>query len=238
MKLNKTAAASAVGLALAGATLSANASLGTSSVLTFSSASGSYFRMFTDPANGVFVQVPIGNFATTAGGGIHIGSTEAAGGSHPGTTPGGESPVIDAPWAFFSNIGMHQVLNNPISVVSHSGTAATLDFTGWNVNWSGITSIPMGGDPTNFGTAGNTGVATMTCSASSCSLTSTYTLDYQATVPLGDASGFGGVPYELHLVGHVAANADPVVPVPAAAWLFGSGLAGLVAVARRRKAKV
>ena len=34
----------------------------------------------------------------------------------------------------------------------------------------------------------------------------------------------------------VVAKLGPVVPVPAAVWLFGSGLLGLVAVARRKKA--
>jgi len=33
----------------------------------------------------------------------------------------------------------------------------------------------------------------------------------------------------------LTAKAGPVVPVPAAVWLFGSGLLGLVAVARRKK---
>jgi len=36
--------------------------------------------------------------------------------------------------------------------------------------------------------------------------------------------------------GTVLAKAGPVVPVPAAVWLFGSGLLGLVGVARRKKA--
>jgi len=41
------------------------------------------------------------------------------------------------------------------------------------------------------------------------------------------ASDFGG--------DTLAAKAGPVVPVPAAVWLFGSGLIGLVGVARRKK---
>lgn len=42
------------------------------------------------------------------------------------------------------------------------------------------------------------------------------------------ASNFGG--------DTLIAKASPVVPVPAAVWLFGSGLLGLVGVARRKKA--
>jgi hypothetical protein len=42
-----------------------------------------------------------------------------------------------------------------------------------------------------------------------------------------------GVPRDLS---HLSVYAPTVIPVPAAVWLFGSGLLGLVAVARRRRA--
>lgn len=58
------------------------------------------------------------------------------------------------------------------------------------------------------------------------------TLSYRATVPLGDPSGVGNVKYELHLEGIV--NAAPEVPVPAAAWLLGSGLFGMMGIGRRK----
>lgn len=54
------------------------------------------------------------------------------------------------------------------------------------------------------------------------------TLNHFATVPIGDPSGTGGVSYALHLEGTISA-----VPVPVAMWLFGSGLLGLIGVARR-----
>lgn len=64
----------------------------------------------------------------------------------------------------------------------------------------------------------------------------TYTGGYLA----GDLSG-GRLEgsYTLHADGSydgMVAKLGPVVPIPAAVWLFGSGLIGLIAVARRKTA--
>ena len=145
-----------------------------------------------------------------------------------------EHPGVDEPWGFFGNTGM-DYLTSAVNVVNDAGTIKYLDFSGWTVTWNGIPTIPMNAGAWGAGTGyfgGGNGVAKITCSSSSCSGTSTYTLDYFATVPAGDPSGFGGVKYTLHLVGNVTAAP---VPVPAAAWLFGSGLMGMAAVARRKK---
>ena len=62
----------------------------------------------------------------------------------------------------------------------------------------------------------------------------------------GDASQSGVIQFELiagginsmSITGLINSNgtAESVVPVPAAVWLFGSGLLGLVGVARRKQA--
>ena len=53
----------------------------------------------------------------------------------------------------------------------------------------------------------------------------------------GAANGFGLNPaFVFGSVSWVSFQEVSAVPVPAAAWLFGSGLLGLVAVARRKKA--
>ncbi len=50
------------------------------------------------------------------------------------------------------------------------------------------------------------------------------------------AGDFGNDPNKIKLKGSKGgATAVTTIPVPAAVWLFGSGLLGLVGVARRRK---
>jgi len=49
-----------------------------------------------------------------------------------------------------------------------------------------------------------------------------------------DTNPFAGIQYEFDIYGN-----DPLVsavPVPAAVWFFGSGLLGLIGIARRKKA--
>lgn len=153
--------------------------------------------------------------------GITIGSTQAAG-------------VIDT-WSFFGNTGTHYT-----SVAPTGGTTSGVNMSGWTVFWNGV-NVPMGGGawaPANCGAAhmGCTGQTFANGTANffwDGTYGSSYTLFYTATVPLNDPSGFGGVRYFLKLSGTVQQGPGEV-PVPAAAWLLGSGLVGLVGVARRK----
>ena len=163
--------------------------------------------------------------------GIVLGTVQAATGTHTGTPNGSETPNIDAAWAFFGNTGLH-LTATPTNVMTASGNTATIDFSGWRVSWNGIPSINMGSGAWSADAPVN-GVANVTCGVD-CGNGDTYTLVYSATVPQGDPSNFGGTKYWLHLTGTVTA-APTVIPVPAAVWLLGSGLLGLVGVARRKK---
>ena len=184
---------------------------------------GSYFAMDTN-GDGIFKASE--RTAIAQNDGLAVGTIQNATGSHSGAPDGSESPGIDAPWNFFGNTGMHGS-SVATDIISAAGNTATLDFSGWYVTWSGIPVIDMGSGASN-------GVASIACGVD-CSLGDTYTLTYGATVPVGDPSGFGGVSYQLNMVGTIGEQ-TAVIPVPAAVWLFGSGLLGLVGVARRRKA--
>jgi hypothetical protein len=211
---------------------SANAALATDALLNFDpGVTGGYYGFvtggsyFTMDSNGDGIFKASERTAMSQNVGLAIGTAQGASGSHSGAPDGSETPGIDNPWNFFSNTGMHGT-SSAVNILSDDGVGnVTLDFSGWYVTWNGIPVIDMGAGA--FG-----GVANVTCGID-CSLGDTYTLAYEAAVPAGDPSGFGGVAYQLNLVGTIGQQS--AVPVPAALWLFGSGLLGLAGVARRRK---
>ena len=244
-------ASAVVGALGAVASNSAHAALASDAVLNFDPGvaggnygfilSGSYFGMDSNSDGNITKAERTG---ISQNDGLILGTAQAASGSHlgaPGCTNDGgvtcdntgEFPGIDNPWAFFGNTGMHQT-TSAATVLTASGNNATIDFSGWSVTWNGIADIPMGAGAHSGGTDG---VAVVSCSGGTgnCEAGTNFVLDYFATVPPGDPSNFGGVAYLLHLEGTIGEGAPPI-PVPAAIWLFGSGLLGLVGVARRRKA--
>lgn len=158
--------------------------LGVGDVLTI--CPGSRFGMEQNPGVITTTSLEMAN-------GIKIGVLQPALGSHTGAPNGSETPGIDKPWNFFNNTGMH-FTSTPITSID--GT--TLSFSGWRVTWNAIPSIDMGGAQANF--PQDTGKASLSWDGTDGGA---YTLDYAAHVPLGDPSGFGGVPYTLHLVGRV-----------------------------------
>jgi hypothetical protein len=157
--------------------------------------------------------------------GLIVGTSQFASGSHSGLPDSSENPGIDNPWAWGGNTGMH-LTTSPTVILNDDGAGnVLLDFSGWEWTWN-LQTWNLGSGAWN----GNPdGVALMTC-ASDCANGDAYALTYSATFP-SFPSGLQGVQYRLSLTGVISS-----VPVPAAVWLFGSGLIGLIGVARREKA--
>lgn len=182
---------------------------------------GGCFGMEVSP--GTFVWTPI-----KAKEGIIIGAEQLASGSHGGAPNDSENPSIDDPWAFFGNTGMHFTSTPIIVDTDDENGNVTLNMTGLSVTWNNIPTIPMGGCQ-NGDTANNGGFsgcdsnkdgtddftdtsrAVLTCE-NNCSDGESFSLDYTSHVPVGDASGFGGVLYQMKLFGTLAgpANTAPV----------------------------
>ena len=170
--------------------------------------SGNYFAMDND-GSGVWEDGERVGIEAGPDGGILLGVDQSA------------FPSIDATWGFFGNPGNH-VQAGTLSVASAAGNSATINMTGWTVMW-GAPQAPID--------MGQGADAIVTCGVD-CGVGDSFVLDYNAVVPSG---GFAGVAYQFHISGTIGAG-TPEIPVPAAVWLFGSGLLGLVGVARRRKA--
>jgi len=183
---------------------------------------GTYQNFVTNPD----VPHPQGWKGDTDGDGIAEGS---AGTGYTGLVT--ESSAFSA----FKFFGLNTYIGlNPLSYQSGQTAAAptvsidkstcasnvcsiTADFSAWEVYWNGSV-FQQGPRPVNTGPFG---VATGSYNL----LTKAYSLDWVSQInggPFNSVIGF------WHIEG-------TVVPVPAAAWLFGSGLIGLFAAARRKK---
>jgi YVTN family beta-propeller protein len=162
-------------------------------VLQFDNTSFIEFDLF--PENGISdITTPI-----TVGpdGGIVIGMTQPASGSHSGSSNGTESPGIDQPWVVVGT-SMH-LSTSPVVFL----TAGTLDFSGWALHTGGVVA-PLS-DTINFADSQE---ATITCDTSSCAESKNFTLDYVGHIPLGDPSGFGGTRYHLVMNGIIVLAAE------------------------------
>jgi len=100
----------------------------------------------------------------------------------------------------------------------------TADFSSWEVMWNG-SAFEQGPRPNNTGPFGLAG-------GSYNLLTQEYVLDWDSQIKQGP---FNGAVASWHLEG-VVENVS-AVPVPAAVWLFGSGLLTMLGVSRRRASK-
>ena len=174
---------------------------------TLSIDSGSYFSI-----------EGAGQVLTTDIDGVILGSVQIYDFSFTGNT-------IDE-FTFLGAPGMHYT-TSPTNVINSSGNTATIDFSGWSWAFNGIEGFNLGSG--SWGSNPD-GIANIICNVD-CGNGDTYSLFYTATVPEDEPYGFANLTYELYLTGTVSA-----VPVPAAVWLFGSGLIGLIGVARRKKA--
>ena len=174
--------------------------------------SGTYFSMDVSQSTTIFTTLTPGD-----GGGMVIGHDQIAVNSHTSLPNGTETTSIDMPWAFFGNTGMTFSKNG--GIVSNPNLAGTLQFSGdpavnggqgrYQITWNGIPEIDLGGS-SNF--PADLGFATINCSATApvnpadtnlCADGDAFELLYDAHVPLGDPSGFGGVQYGLRMTGMV-----------------------------------
>ena len=227
MKMNKTVLSTAVGLALGLAslttyaatvtnteylTITAGSSTSASSVVTITG--GSFFGMDTNKDSKI--QTAEADMISQGTTGLVFGITTAAGASHSGLPVAGDTNAIDAPWAFFGNTGSDYLKVAVSGGTSSGASAGGLNLSGWTVTWNGIPAINMGGgawQPLNCSAVWmQCGGHTFTNSNAEFTWDGVsgdpYTLNYAATVPAGDPSGFGGVKYYLHLVGTV------IIPSP------------------------
>jgi len=109
-----------------------------------------------------------------------------------------------------------------------TGNNLTLDLSSWTAYWNG-TSFNQG---SSSDLVPNTVCVGPACSTAIATTYDSVTGDFTAT---WDAVVVGGA-FNGQLASWSITGTASAVPVPAAVWLFGTGLLGLAGIARRRKA--
>jgi hypothetical protein len=172
--------------------------------------------------------------------GLYVGASmgDISSGSHGGVPTGSDRGAVTEMWNFFGNTGVN-FMSQTVGIGSFSGDttpAVGADMSSWIVSWNGIQTIPMGGcefganwtgtgmeppgshppcdtDGDDVDDLDDSAPSSLVC-GSDCSIGDTYVISHSAHVPSHDASGFGGVPYNVCLTGTIqappASNTAPV----------------------------
>ena len=114
----------------------------------------------------------------------------------------------------------------------HDGAALTIDMSGWGGFYQAFGGLDFPNLAPDGGAGTNGEVLVVSASAIGDAGPNQfyYSLDWTHNITADENAFFAGNVADWHLEG-----IGTVVPIPAAAWLFGSAIVGLVGVARRKK---
>jgi hypothetical protein len=183
-------------------------------------------------------------------GATNPGTTPAGTASFPGSAApvAGTNPALQKGAAFFGPIfnflaptvgslagNAYGAGDYAVGAIANGTSVGTLSFPVLEAQWGG-TFFPLG----QQGAAGIDFTVTITAVNA---ITGAFSFEMWANELIDSsedpgAAGFTGWTAQWHMSGTglaTGAHAPPAVPVPAAVWLLGSGLLGLVGVARRKK---